>query len=78
MFGWTPLVILACKLLVFENFLRNSTNIRHVHSYSTLSRVYFENILCLDPITSVERRTTMGIRCGLGDESTYRVLCYDD
>ncbi|KIP08646.1 hypothetical protein PHLGIDRAFT_103985, partial [Phlebiopsis gigantea 11061_1 CR5-6] len=41
----------------------------YVHPYSTLSQLYFENILCLDPITSAEKRTSLGIRCGLGDGS---------
>ncbi|GJE94654.1 hypothetical protein PsYK624_108250 [Phanerochaete sordida] len=41
----------------------------YIHPYSTLSQVYFDNILCLEPITSSNKRTNVGIRCGLGDGS---------
>lgn len=41
----------------------------YIHPYSTLSQLYFENILCLEPVTSAEKRTNLGIRCGLGDGS---------
>ncbi|EKM53614.1 uncharacterized protein PHACADRAFT_260057, partial [Phanerochaete carnosa HHB-10118-sp] len=41
----------------------------YLHPLSTLSQVYFENVLCLEPITSSQKRTNVGIRCGLGDGS---------
>ncbi|KAI0785835.1 hypothetical protein C8Q75DRAFT_774720 [Abortiporus biennis] len=41
----------------------------YIHPYSVLSQMYFENILCLAPITSPDKRTQQGIRVGLSDST---------
>lgn len=41
---------------------------RYIHQYSTLSRLYFQNILCVDPITSEQKRTRIGVRVSLTDD----------
>ncbi|EMD33214.1 hypothetical protein CERSUDRAFT_98807 [Gelatoporia subvermispora B] len=40
-----------------------------IHPKSTLSRMYFENILCSYPITSAKGRTDEGIRVSLSDNN---------
>ncbi|OCH93485.1 hypothetical protein OBBRIDRAFT_790189 [Obba rivulosa] len=40
-----------------------------IHPKSTLSRIYFENILCLNPIVSPDGRTDEGVRVSLSDSN---------
>lgn len=48
---------------------------RDIHPMATLSKVYFENTLCLAPLSSVsggvrKQRTEVGVRVALGDTGT--------
>lgn len=43
---------------------------RSIHDYSVLTKIYFENVLCLSPVTSKDGRTEQGIRVSLGDNGT--------
>ncbi|EGO00806.1 hypothetical protein SERLA73DRAFT_167044 [Serpula lacrymans var. lacrymans S7.3] len=50
-----------------------------IHPYATLTRVYFENILCLTPISSLDGRSDSGIRVSLGDSDgpdTTEIIIY--
>ncbi|KAI0753452.1 hypothetical protein C8Q80DRAFT_1152256 [Daedaleopsis nitida] len=40
-----------------------------IHPDSTLTRLYFENIFCLTPITSADSRTEYGVRVSLTDNN---------
>lgn len=43
---------------------------RDIHPDSALTRFYFENIFCLNPITSADGRSDLGIRVSLTENST--------
>ena len=47
-----------------------SCRYRDIHPDSTLTRIYFENIYCLTPITSPDSRSEYGVRVSLTDNST--------
>ncbi|KAH7883318.1 hypothetical protein F5I97DRAFT_225706 [Phlebopus sp. FC_14] len=58
-----------------------------IHPFSTLSRIYFENILCLSPLIppsqrpSYPKRTEVGIRVALGDTDgpeTTEIIIYGE
>lgn len=50
---------------------------RDIHDSATLSRVYFENTLCLSPLITVPcgagsmKRTEVGVRVALGDTGNH-------
>jgi hypothetical protein len=50
---------------------------RDVHPFATLTRIYFENMLCLSPLISPTqdtfgpKRTQVGVRVSLGDTGTF-------
>lgn len=54
--------------------------LRDIHPFATLTRIYFENMLCLSPLvaplhdTCDPKRTQVGVRVSLGD--TGRFLPY--
>ncbi|KAI0688456.1 hypothetical protein BC835DRAFT_1419128 [Cytidiella melzeri] len=51
-------------------WLDSKTNVSvYIHPNSILSRLYFQNILCLDAIISEEKRTHVGVRVSLTENS---------
>lgn len=44
-----------------------SDAVRDIHEMAVISRVYFENMLCLEGIDAKSSRTAYGIRVALGD-----------
>ncbi|CAL1712014.1 unnamed protein product [Somion occarium] len=46
----------------------------YVHDSSILTKIYFENVLSLAPITSKDGRTAQGIRVGLSDSSDHETI----
>lgn len=61
------------SLFIRKTSVRLSLHRRDIHDSAILSRVYFENILCLSPLISVPcgfgnvKRTEVGVRVTLGD-----------
>lgn len=55
--------------------------IRDIHPFATLTKIYFENILCLSPLiapshdTAGPKRTQVGVRVTLGDTGTFLHSC---
>ena len=45
-----------------------------IHPKATLSRLYFENTFCLEPITSPAGRSAYGVRISLSDTGMHTIL----
>lgn len=60
---WTDVPLVACG--------------RDIHPFATLTRIYFENVLCLSPLVASPhdafgpKRTEVGVRVSLGDTGTF-------
>ena len=67
----------ACFLRLMGRLMAFVARDRDVHPFATLTRIYFENTLCLSPLISPTqdtfgpKRTQVGVRVSLGDTGTF-------
>lgn len=59
--------VFMCVVILVPKRVWLSDSVRDIHEMAVISRIYFENMLCLEPMDIPSGRTTYGARVALGD-----------